>query len=436
MSGNLRDRLRRIQQAQQGGDEARSRNTAPASDQMPFFEQNGWTQAGYLTLRREITCGKGIVLPRAIPEAAGIVMPGLDSTITYEDLLFFDLETTGLSGGAGTVAFLAAFGRLARTGTAGAKTALFDVRVTQFLLLDYPGESDFVEALLGEFRRSPNRDGLTMVSYNGRCFDSQILTTRCLMKGLSPPQYRHADLLYPARRLWKRLLPNCSQATIETHVLGIDRTGDIPGAMAPDIWFSFLKNGDAEPLLGICDHNRRDIEGLAAIFSTMAHIADDPFTAIEKVDVDLEMLALRWYFWVGTRDWGLGVGDRGIKKPLTEARRHGDTRRWDQGRRLLALAAERGGHRAGLHYALMLLGAGKHDEGREWLCRVAGEDSPLSIRAAALRALAIDSEHRLKDAAGALEWAKQALELLPLDSAQRLEFEHRIQRLQKKQLTK
>ena len=416
LSGNLRDRLRRIQQVKHSGGESRSTTAAPDSERLPLFAGRGWVPAGYLTLRREITCGERLALPEAMPEAAGIVMPGLSHTTVYEDLLFFDLETTGLSGGAGTLAFLAAFGRLERTGTAGPKTALYQLRITQYLLLDYPGESDFVAALLGEFNRSANPGSLTMVSYNGRCFDSQILKTRCLMNGIVPPEYRHADLLYPARRLWKRLLPNCSQGTIETHVLGIDRTGDIPGAMAPDIWFSFLRNGDAEPLLGICDHNRRDIEGLAAIFSLMARIADDPFATLETVNVDLEMLALRWCFGMGTREWELGIGE------------------W--GKRLLALAAERGGHRAALQYALILLETGNHGEGREWLLKAAHEDCPLNIRAAALRALAVDSEHRLKDAAGALEWAKRALELLPSDSSQRLEFEHRIQRLQKKQLIK
>ena len=415
MSGNLRDRLRRIQQVKQNGGESRSRNAAPDGDRLLPFERLGWVPAGYLTLRREITCGKSIALPGAMPEAAGIVMSGLDSATAYDDLLFFDLETTGLSGGAGTVAFLAAFGRLECTGKVGPKTALYRLRITQYLLLDYPGEGDFVAALLGEFSHSVKGGGLTggltggvtMVSYNGRCFDSQILKTRCLMNGMSPPEYRHADLLYPARRLWKRLLPNCSQGTIEAGIFGIDRTGDIPGAMAPDIWFSFLRNGDAEPLLGICDHNRRDIEGLATIFSAMVRIADDPFAAIETINVDLEMLALRWYFAARNGEWGS---------------------------RLLALAAEQGCHRAALRYALMLLETGKHAEGREWLHKAAGEDRPLKIQAAALRALAIDSERRLKNAAEALDFSRQALELLPEESSLQKEFERRVQRLQKKQL--
>ncbi|MCL2763391.1 MAG: ribonuclease H-like domain-containing protein, partial [Treponema sp.] len=257
MAGNLRDRLKRIQVMEKGRGAPATRKpplSPPVSSALP-----GWESAGYLTLRREITGSERFVLPKPIPENAGMVMPGLGSAATYEDLLFFDLETSGLSGGAGTVAFLAAFGRLCTGGKAKTKTASYQLHITQYLLLDYPGEPDFIEALVREIKRGGNT---IIVSYNGKSFDSQILKTRCLMNGISPPQYFHADLLHPSRRFWKRLLPDCSQGTIETNILGLDRTGDIPGAMAPEIWFSFLRDGAAEPLLGICEHNRKDIAGL------------------------------------------------------------------------------------------------------------------------------------------------------------------------------
>ena len=373
MPGNLRDRLKRIQRVQQGA--AVSTKSPVHSVDLAFFAEQGWASAGYLTLRREITANEIIALPAAMPETAGMIMPPLSGTTAYEDLLFFDLETTGLSGGAGTMAFLAAFGRLIRSASAGRKTALYTIHVTQYLLLDYPGENTFVEALLGEFK-----GGSVIVSFNGRSFDSQILKTRCFMNGVTPPEYSHADLLYPARRLWKRMLPNCSQGTIETAILGIDRTGDIPGAFAPEIWFSFLRNGDTAPLLGIAEHNRRDITGLAAIFSTMARIADDPFEAIQKIKFDLETLSLR--------------------------------------------------------YAFALFREGKYDEGRTWLFTIVSAEAPPPQAAAqrilALRTLAIDSEHRLKNAAEAIAFTEQGLELLLPDSPRREEFERRLQRLYKK----
>jgi len=408
LPGNLRDRLKRIQLVKK--EETAVRGTNNDGGGFSFFAEQGWVSAGYLTLKYEMTAGEELVLPAVMPEAAAIVMPGISGTTAYEDLFFFDLETTGLSGGAGTLAFLAAFGRLIPAGDAGLKTARYKLRVTQYLLLDYPGESDFVKALLGEFN-----DNGAMVSFNGKSFDSQILKTRCLMNGMIPPEYRHADLLHPARRLWKRLLPNCSQGTIETAILGIDRTGDIPGAMAPDIWFSFLKNGNVnangnangndtgnaanDALLKIAEHNRRDITGLASILCAMTRIAADPLAAMKTINFDLESLAIRWHAM--------------------------DSK---TGHRLLRYAAETGHPRAGLSYAFALLKSGKYDEGREWLLKTASVEHS-HLQTVALRVLAIDSEHRLKNAEEALSFTEQGLELLVSDSFRRKEFERRLQRL-------
>jgi uncharacterized protein YprB with RNaseH-like and TPR domain len=409
LPGNLRDRLKRIQLVKKEGITARGTNSAGGGD-ISFFTGQGWVPAGYLTLRYEVTANEDIVLSAAMPEAAGIVMPGISDTTAYEDLFFFDLETSGLSGGAGTLAFLAAFGRLIHAGgagpnMAGPKTTRYKLRITQYLLLDYPGENDFVKALLGEF----NSNGV-MVSYNGKSFDSQILKTRCLMNGMIPPEYRHADLLHPARRLWKRILPDCSQGTIETAILGIDRTGDIPGAMAPEIWFSFLRNGDdgdegkatKAALLKIAGHNRRDISGLASILRAMTRIAADPLAAMKTINFDLESLAIRWH----------AMDNK-------------------TGHRFLRYAAETGHPRAGLSYAFALLKAGNYDEGREWLLKTASAGQPPS-QTAALRALAIDSEHRLKNAEEALSFTEQGLELLASGSPRREEFERRLLRLRQK----
>jgi hypothetical protein len=295
-----------------------------------------WVSVGYMAAKRSVELDftgaakpvKPQALPAAFPRTMGILVPDLirytaslsgDDAITTErvcpgDLVFFDLETTGL-GGAGTVAFLAAFGRFvpfpekAVDGqdvsrlTATSVTGHYRLRIDQYLLLDYPGENDFLEAVLKEFQ-GPS-DGLIfsdgpearpplIVTYNGKTFDSQILKTRCLMNGIVPPEYHHADLLHPARRLWKRILPSCTQGNIEVSVLGLDRTGDIPGAMAPDIWFSFLKTGETEALRGICDHNVKDIFGLARLFSALGEISASPLEALETYPYDPEQLALHW----------------------------------------------------------------------------------------------------------------------------------------------
>jgi uncharacterized protein YprB with RNaseH-like and TPR domain len=307
MGENLRSRLQRIREARvaaPGSVGAAASAAADVPDRGADTEAafpaalpgSDWTGAGYLTAKRSVTMALPLALPAELPRSLGILVPDL---LRYgpvppkpADLFFFDLETTGLSTGPGVVAFLAAFGRLDKG----------SLRVDQHLLLDYPGEPDFLEALLGEFApcEAPGEASIRpgkpplVVSYNGKSFDSQLLRTRCLMNGFQPPSFAHADMLHPSRRLWKRVLGSCSQASIETAALGLDRGADVPGSMAPDIWFSFLKTGDPAELAGVCDHNARDIFGLTAIFSALCGIAADPFAGGEQFHCDSESIALWW----------------------------------------------------------------------------------------------------------------------------------------------
>ena len=150
--------------------------------------------------------------------------------IAAADLLFFDLETTGLSGGAGTLAFLAAFGS-------------FDgdsLMVRQYLLLDYAGEEELLKAVEAElYDESPGMEkasdsSVVLVTYNGRAYDTQILRNRFLLSGKRRDlAFTHLDLLYPARLLWKHRLRSCSQKDIEREVLRMDRGFDLPGSEAP-----------------------------------------------------------------------------------------------------------------------------------------------------------------------------------------------------------
>jgi uncharacterized protein YprB with RNaseH-like and TPR domain len=248
-----------------------------------------WATAGFMTLSRREIRELPIPVPQMSPDL-GILSRDFTDLPDPASLLFFDLETTGLSGGAGTLAFLAAFGRLVKTGAAGEASGFGGISLTQYLLLDYPGEGDFLEAVRGEFRNE------LALSYNGKNFDAQILKNRWLMNGIVPAEYGHGDLLYPARRLWRRVLPDCSQGTIEREILGLSRAGDVGGAFAPEIWFDFLKQGGTGPLLKICEHNLRDILGLASLFACLCNIAGEPRKAREKYRADGEGLALLWSY--------------------------------------------------------------------------------------------------------------------------------------------
>ena len=261
---NLRDRLKRIQESKKTEDKkTQTFNTDSIS------ALKDWEICGYKVLKRKLNFNSPFKNIKKIPGNLKIFVPDLanmDMPLA-EDFLFFDLETTGLSGGAGTVAFLAAFGSFISG----------KLSITQYLLLDYPGENDFLDNVLKELKTEKK----VIVSFNGKSFDSQIIKTRCLMNRIKPPFYLHADLLHPARRLWKNIIHDCSQGSIEAKILGIKRIDDIPGSLAPEIWFEFLKTGETERLIGICDHNLSDITGLAAILAAIISISQKPFEKAE-----------------------------------------------------------------------------------------------------------------------------------------------------------
>ena len=305
MGSNLKDRLARIRssnfvkpaQSTLARPAPLTQQPQPASASLALPAASfgpEWSPQGYQVLQRQLELDLPLAVPKTFCDSLAIIIRDIykyGKTPKPEDLLFFDLETTGLSGGAGTLAFLASFGRL----VINKKTKKQCLVIKQYLLLDYPGESDFLEIAKEELLKTgPLDKPQLIVSYNGKTFDSQIINNRCLMNGIKLPKYFHADLLHPARKLWKRILPNCSQSTIETLIPGLCREGDIPGAMAPDIWFSFLKTGHTQELMGICEHNILDIKGLACIILLMESIAASPLKAFKKISFDLENLALEW----------------------------------------------------------------------------------------------------------------------------------------------
>jgi len=190
----------------------------------------------------------------------------ISSRDNINSFVFFDLETTGLSHGAGTVAFMAGIARIVFSGRTSNGKAYLDVH--QILLDDYPGEIAFLNRfseLIG--------DNPVLVSFNGKSFDSQILYTRYLMNGLQPSFLKrsllHLDLLYPTRRIWKAKLGSCRLSIIEEMVLGTKRIDDLPGSEAPDAWFDFIRSGEQKRLLAIGDHNRDDCISLARLLFSL-----------------------------------------------------------------------------------------------------------------------------------------------------------------------
>ncbi|MDT8299641.1 MAG: ribonuclease H-like domain-containing protein, partial [Spirochaetaceae bacterium] len=130
-----------------------------------------------------------VVMPAILPDKFEdpFVLSGLTRS---EDLVFYDLETTGLSGGAGNIAFLIGIGRQSEG----------EFVVTQIFLADYPGEPAMLERY-----RDLSGSSSVQISYNGRSFDSQVLKTRFLLNRMPPVYSPQVDLLYPSRRMWSSL---------------------------------------------------------------------------------------------------------------------------------------------------------------------------------------------------------------------------------------
>jgi uncharacterized protein YprB with RNaseH-like and TPR domain len=88
--------------------------------------------------------------------------------------------------------------------------------------------------------------------------------------GASPEQY---DLLHVARRRWKRRLPDCRLVTLETHILGRHRIGDVPGWEVPCIYHDFVHTKDARRLRGVLRHNMIDCISMAQLFISLSEAA-------------------------------------------------------------------------------------------------------------------------------------------------------------------
>ena len=186
--------------------------------------------------------------------------------------LFLDTETTGLAGGTGTYAFLVGLAWWDASG----------LEVEQLFLRDYSEEHAVLEALAA--RMAERR---ILVTFNGRSFDWPQLETRSRMtrRISSAPPAAHLDLLHPARQLWRLKFGSVRLMDLEQHVLlplgGMDwrREGDIPGALIPQAYFSYLRGGGPEALSQVFRHNQMDLRGLAALATRLIALLTDPDAA-------------------------------------------------------------------------------------------------------------------------------------------------------------
>jgi uncharacterized protein len=183
--------------------------------------------------------------------------------VDRESIVFLDTETTGLAGGTGTFIFM--------VGLAYFRGDRLLVR--QFFMRHHAEEPAMLAALNQLLGRHE-----AVVTFNGKSFDMPLLLTRYTANRQRPtvPTEIHLDLLHPARRFWREQLESCTLGTLERAVLGHSRDSDVPSWMIPELYFRYLRGGDAREMVTVFEHNLHDILTLVVLTCRLGRLLDSP----------------------------------------------------------------------------------------------------------------------------------------------------------------
>lgn len=108
------------------------------------------------------------------------------------------------------------------------------------------------------------------LTFNGRAFDIPYIQERFFYYGLQGDLERaHFDVLPFSRRAWGEDSPNCRLVTLESFLFGQERTDDVPSALVPEFYETYMLTGNPGPLVPIVEHNRKDLETLGRLFSKL-----------------------------------------------------------------------------------------------------------------------------------------------------------------------
>jgi hypothetical protein len=346
---------------------------------------------------------------RALPEARSLE-PEADYFTSSSDprspqsqrLLFVDLETTGVAGGAGTYAFLVGCGWF--------DGATF--RIRQFFLSSYGAEPALLE---GVTRLAEGATGI--VTFNGKSFDLPLIETRYLFYRMEMPflELPHVDMLHPARRLWRAgndraggSSGSCRLSVLERSLCGVVRDGDVDGFEIPSRYFTYVRTGDPRPLEAVFEHNRLDLVSLALVSARAAQLLE---AGAEAARTGPEALGLgRIYERAGLVNDACACYTRVTRLP------------GDVVTRAEALRS----------YAVMCRRARRYaDAALAWQEILDLRRSPPRLVCEATEALAIHHEHRVRDLKTARRFAMESLGFYESASREHL-VRHRLARLDRK----
>ncbi|AQU79604.1 MULTISPECIES: ribonuclease H-like domain-containing protein [Planococcus] len=176
-----------------------------------------------------------------------------------DPLVFFDTETTGLSG---TGAYIFLIGLLVKRND--------HFEMMQYIMPDPSHEAAFLYET-GLWKT----DDPIIFSYNGKSFDWPQLTSRWTMhRQILPklPVPRQIDLFHGTKRIWKNELARMKLSTIEEEKLGFTRQGDVPGYLIPAIYLDAVKSGFPDGLAKVLYHNELDILSLVSLYVVSSNL--------------------------------------------------------------------------------------------------------------------------------------------------------------------
>ncbi len=174
-----------------------------------------------------------------------------------EDILFLDIETTGL---------------------APYNSFIYMIGVAYFSNENYHYECIMAEQaseeeeLLNSFVRILTGHG-TIVHFNGNTFDLPFIEERAKAFGISIAFDRYDGVdLYRRLSHFKHMLgmANCKQKTVESF-LGIDRDDEYTGGELIHVYRQYSDTKDADLYKLLFDHNREDVIGLIKILPMLSY---------------------------------------------------------------------------------------------------------------------------------------------------------------------
>lgn len=212
-----------------------------------------------------------------------------------DNMFFFDTETTGLGAGAGTSIFLLGYAFIEND----------MVKVRQHFLPRPGYEVPFYQTFLERVNYE------TLVTYNGKSFDwPQVISQHTLLRGRLPklPAFGHFDLYHAARRLWRNKLERVKLAVVEEEVLGFKREDDVPGYLAPMIYFDYVDRQDPEGIFKIMKHNELDVLSLITLYIHLSALLLNQEFAKHEDSFELA----RWFSALKDRNRAIHSFEKGV----------------------------------------------------------------------------------------------------------------------------